>query len=194
MTTRLSATLVLVALAALTGCEAPDRESPIAPDVRLAHVAGLSQASGGGHYLITLGDLELPGTFSFTANQKPNGTTGGQLRYTLDFAGQEVDFRGEVTCLTVDLEEGRAWIGGVVTRNDSEAEPYASGEQFQEGHDIWFRVLDAGEGGGVLDRTTFVGFEGGAGIDTSEEYCELAIWPDDNERTWPVQSGNIQVH
>ena len=192
MTTRASAVLTLVAFVAVAGCDRPEPESPVGPQVRLAQAGGLAHASGGGQYLITLGELVLPGKFSFTATEKPNGTTGGQLRYTLDFLGQEIDFHGEVTCLTVDLDEGRAWIGGVVTRNTSEAEPWASGEIYQEGRDIWFRVLDSGEGHGAVDRTTFVGFEGGAGIITSEEYCDLAIWAENNARTWPV-TGNVQV-
>jgi hypothetical protein len=29
---------------------------------------------------------------------------------------------------------------------------------------------------------------------TSEEYCQLQIWPDGNARTWPVESGNIVIH
>jgi hypothetical protein len=44
-----------------------------------------------------------------------------------------------------------------------------------------------------MDRTTFMGFEGGGGIITSEEYCDLQIWPDENARTSPVTQGDIQV-
>jgi hypothetical protein len=55
-------------------------------------------------------------------------------------------------------------------------------------------VLDLGAGG-EPDRSTFLGFEQPPpGIVTSEEYCELKIWPDDNARTWPVVSGNITIH
>lgn len=193
MNTRPSATLVLAALITVAACEAPADRSPVAPEVRLSHVAGLSQASGGGHYLLTFGAVDLPGKFSFTAVERSDGSADGMFRYTLDFLGQEIDFHGEVTCVTVDLDEGRAWIGGVVTLNQSVAEPFASGEIYQEGRDIWFRVLDSGEGSGAVDRTTFVGFEGGAGIITSQEYCDLAIWAENDARTWPV-TGNVQVH
>lgn len=193
MMSRSSATLALVAFMLMAACDAPETRNPVSPELHLSHVAGLSAASGGGQYLLTLGTADLPGKFSFTAVQKPNGTTGGQLRYTLDFFGQNLEFHGEVTCLNVDLENGRAWIGGVITKNRSEAEPFASDEIFQEGKDIWFRVLDAGEGQGAVDRTTFVGFEGGGGIITSQEYCNTAIWPEGNARTWPV-TGNVQVH
>lgn len=196
MLPRMFATLTLTTLLFTPGCEAPPADGPLAPRLLLSPVspgAETARASGGGHYVLTLGAADLPGTFSFTAQRLPNGATTGQLRYTIDFFGQEIEFHGTVTCLTVDPLEGRAWIGGVVTRNRSEAEPFASGEIFQPGKDIWFRVLDSGEGPNVVDRTTFVGFEGGAGIITSEEYCEVAPWPDDNARTWPVVSGNVQV-
>jgi membrane dipeptidase len=45
------------------------------------------------------------------------------------------------------------------------------------------------------DRTTFVGFEGGGGIQTSAEYCAAQIWPNNppNDRTSPLSAGNIQI-
>lgn len=187
-----SAIIAVSALVVAVGCDAPLSEDPVAPDMSV--VGGeLAQASGGGEYVVTLGSAELPGEFSFTANDLPDGKTTGRLRYVLELFGEHVEFHGEVTCLTVDEEEGRAWVGGDITKNLSVREPYASGEIFQPGKAIWFRVLDAGEGDEPVDRTTFVGFEGGAGIITSQEYCDAAIWPDDNARTWPVTAGNIQV-
>jgi hypothetical protein len=96
-----------------------------------------------------------------------------------------------VTCLAVDAELGRAWVGGVITQNRS-TNPAFTGSIHQVGHDIWFRVLDNGQGQDPADRTSFVGFEGI--IPTSEAYCEMRIWPDGNARTWPVTQGNIQVH
>ena len=56
-----------------------------------------------------------------------------------------------------------------------------------------FRVLDSGEGKNASpDRTTFVGFKGGGGINTSPEYCAARIWPAGDARTWAV-TGNVQV-
>jgi hypothetical protein len=55
------------------------------------------------------------------------------------------------------------------------------------GDDAWFRVLDSDDG----DRSTAMGFAGE--IPTSEEYCELQIWPDNNDRTHPVTSGQITL-
>jgi hypothetical protein len=179
-------------LAALVGLVACEPNSPLEPtgDPQLALAGGPVRATGGGHYL--LGGA-FPGKFSFTAVQtSPDGTATGHLRYTLDFGGP-LDFAGSVTCLAVDADEGRAWIGGVVTRNNSVVEPFASDARFQPGQDIWFRVLDSGEGRSEPDRTTFTGFRGDAGFDTSLEYCAGMPWPDDNARTHPVTAGNIQV-
>ena len=80
-----------------------------------------------------------------------------------------------------------------MTLNKSVREPFASGEIYQPGRDIWFRVLDQGTPGTAGDRTTFVGFEGGAGIITSEEYCAERPWPDGNARTNPLTTGNLNV-
>ncbi len=150
----------------------------------------VASATGGGHFLVA-GSLDV--TFSLSAKQKLNGVANGQFRYSVVLSGQLVEFHGEVICLTVDSANGRAWIGGVVTQNNSE-HPSFTNEINEPGRDVWFRVLDSGEGGAAdMDRSTFLGFEGGGGIITSEEYCEAAIWPDDNERTSPVTQGNIQV-
>lgn len=192
MRSLVSTIIAVSTLVVSVGCDAPVPADPVAP---LMSVVGgeVAQTSGGGEYLVTLGSAELPGEFSFTANKLPNGKTTGQLRYVLELFGEHVEFHGEVTCLTVDEQEGRAWIGGDITKNRSVREPYASGEIFQPGKAIWFRVLDSGEGAESVDRTTFVGFEGDADIITSQEYCDAAIWPDNNDRTWPVTAGNIQV-
>lgn len=183
---------ILLGFGALVACDAPTQLSP-PTEASFSRSADPATATGGGQYLITLGTLELPGDFSFNAIQtSPDGAAEGRLRFTLDFQGEPVEFHGDVTCMTRDLSTGRAWIGGVITRNASVAEPYASGEIFNPGKDIWFRVLDSGEGAMTIDRTTFVGFEGGAGIITSAEYCDVQLWAPGDARTWPV-TGNVQV-
>ena len=83
---------------------------------------------------------------------------------------------------TVDAENRRAWIGGVLTKvssTDPEVGLFA-------GDDAWFRVLDSTDG----DRSTAMGF---AGFESSEAYCAIQIWPDNNERTHPVTEGQIKV-
>lgn len=156
-----------------------------------------AMATGGGHYLLAFGDVDLPGRLSFGAIERANGTVHGQFHIELDLldqlGGGVASFRGQVTCLSVDPELGRAWIGGTITANRSTSDLFRD-DTTEVGDDIWFRVLDAGEGGSVTDRTTFAGFEGGAGIATSQEYCDEAPWPEGDARTHPLTAGNIQVH
>lgn len=145
------------------------------------------------------GTYEIAGTtadFALQARQKEGRQARGTFRHTLVFQGLLIDFDGAVTCMSVDADQGRAWIGGVVTANNSD-HPSFVGEIHQPGRDVWFRVLDTGQGP-EADRTTFLGFEGAGGIITSEEYCQARIWPgppDDepNARTNPVVAGGIKV-
>lgn len=187
---RRSARIVLLAatVIASTGIQAAD--DPIAAvQANDGNHGVVVSTTGGGHYLIG-GSLDV--SFSFSAKQKADGSANGQFRQSVVLSDQLIEFHGSVTCVTVDSVNHRAWIGGVVTKNNSE-HPSFTTDIHQPGRDVWFRVLDSGEGKGDPDRSTFLGFEGGGGIITSQEYCDIAIWPDDNARTSPVTQGNIQV-
>lgn len=144
-------------------------------------------ATGGGHVLFA-GVIDL--TFSFGAVQHSDGRASGSFKHSFVFEGQRIEYWGRVTCVSFDAAEGRAWIGGVLTKVTSTHPAVVE----VPGDDAWFRVLDVAPGGsGEPDRSTFMGFEGSAGIITSEQYCTEMPWPDDNDRTHPVVSGNITV-
>src|ERR1051326_1279459 len=136
----------------------------------------VARASGGGHYdFIPIGG---PVQFAFSAVAHDDGSASGDFHHSAILDGQSIDFHARVTCLSVDTTDGRAWIGGVITENRSESPDFQQAIH-QPGQDIWFRVLDSGEGHNAeADRTTFVGFKGGGGIDTSAQYCAARIWPD----------------
>ena len=158
---------------------------PVTPDVgRPALLAGgvVEKVTGGGRF-----EHPVFGTvtFSFTAIRHADGSVSGQFQqnqFDLGFT-----YKGDVTCFAVDPVNHRAWIAGDLTHS-TDPDPIT-----QVGDDAWFRVLDAGQGASAVDRSTFLGFEGSAGIITSEEYCAVRLWADNNERTWPVQ-GNIEIH
>lgn len=174
------------------GCDNPmaTTEPGLQPDGAVASMAPAS-THGGGHFIISGLDVQ----FAFTAVRiNERGTAVGNARHSVELGGELVEFHTSVTCMTVDRENGRAWIGGVITRNAS-THPSFTGAVNEVGDDIWFRVVDYGEGAAAeqLDRATFVGFEGGAGIITSEEYCTTQPWPAGDDRTNPVTEGNIQV-
>jgi hypothetical protein len=149
-----------------------------------------SSTSGSGDFLV-LGTM--PGSFTYEAIVDDAGAAKGTFHYELIFQGQLADFDGEVTCVTFDAATNRAWIGGVVTANRSVHPSYTT-PRTQVGEDIWFRVVDYGEGSSDPDdRTTFVGFAGDRDIPTSAAYCALQPWVDGDVSTWPVVEGNLQV-
>lgn len=146
-------------------------------------------ASGKGQYLVA-GALETE--FKMEARRHADGSATGNFFHSFVYQDERVEFSGDVTCLSVDPETGRAWIGGTVTINNSEHEQFTQ-EIHKVGRDIWFRVLDTGEDSEEPDRSTFVGFEGSADIITSEQYCEKRIWPEDNARTGAFTEGGVEV-
>jgi hypothetical protein len=154
--------------------------------------ARMISATGGGKYLFQ-GVVEV--NFAFGAIQKADGKALGRFHQKFVNGDFLVDVAGEVTCMAVDPVKHRAWIGGVITRNAS-TDPSLTGEIFQPGHDVWFRVVDYGEGSqsSQPDRTTFLGFENNPTTKSSEQYCAEKLWPEGDLRTWPVVAGNIQVH
>jgi hypothetical protein len=163
-------------------------------------LGGVAQAGGGTLTAGTSGSgtYSLQGTtptdFDYAAFAHANGAVGGQLHVSTVFQGFAIDFTGDVTCVTDDPATGRAWIGGVITANNSTHASFTT-PRTQVGEDIWFRVVDYGEGAAAAaDRATFVGFEGDAGFLTSAAYCAGQPWPELDARTWPVTDGNIQVH
>jgi hypothetical protein len=145
-------------------------------------VGGLPRSTGGGSFLF---GGAIPMQFSFAAVAHADGSATGSFHHFYEDGGFTYEFWGEVTCVTfatVDDENRRAWIGGVLTKvssTDPEVGLFA-------GDDAWFRVLDSTDG----DRSTAMGF---AGFESSEAYCAIQIWPDNNERTHPVTEGQIKV-
>lgn len=186
------ASAAATAALSFASCDVP--HEPTGPEPSLNRSGVSATANGGGEFLITLLG-GFPGQFAMSNVQvdPATGAATGRFHLSLDFIDGLIEFHGRTTCLTVDGENGRAWIGGVVTQNNSVDADWRQ-DRHLPGRDIWFRVVDYGQGADAQgDRMTFAGFEGDAGIITSAEYCEAMIWPDNDERTWPVTNGNIQV-
>lgn len=172
--------LALLALPACTDSPGPDIAGPGAlADV---HEGVQEKVSGGGQFVHPVFGTVA---FSFVAIRHSDGSVSGHFQQNQFDVG--FTYKGAVTCFAVDQENHRAWIGGDLTFSN-DPDPIT-----EIGDDAWFRVLDVGDGTPVVDRSTFLGFEGGAGIITSEEYCAARIWAPDNDRTWPV-NGNIKIH
>jgi len=176
---------LFVSLLATIGAGACDQPvQPIAPSLNVQQIAdGSIQVTGGGQFEHpTLGTV----TFSVTGTQDVEGKAKGRFQQHWRFA--DVTFKGDVICLAVDLVNRRVWVGGVLTHsNDPDPNP-----DFQPGGHAWFRGLDLPAGRGEPDRLTFLGFRGSAGIETSPEYCQVRLWADNNDRTWPI-TGNLTI-
>jgi hypothetical protein len=184
--------LTIIAAAALAAaCESPTPSGLARIDAPAEASRDVVASTSGG------GKAELPPGFSllefaYNAKAHADGSASGQFRQFYESADGTVDFHGSVTCVTFDPVNNRAWIGGVVTQNRS-TDPAAQTPIHQVGKDAWFRVVDDGEGKSSVDRTTVLGFEGSAGIETSPEYCAAQLWRPANANAWVVVAGNIQV-
>ena len=165
---RISAVLVLAAMLATAPSSA-------------AGANGEARTVGGGSFLFA---GVIPMQFSFAAVAHANGSASGSFHHFYADGGFSYEFWGEVTCVTFDAANPqRAWIGGVLTKVSTD-DPDVG---LAAGDDAWFRVLDSADG----DRSTSMGFVGA--IESSEAYCAMQIWPDDNARTHPVTEGQIKV-
>lgn len=134
-----------------------------------------------------------PASLEFSAVQHKDGNVTGEFHMVRQRAGFTVDFTGNVTCVSIDRVNHRAWIGGVVTANNSN-DPNHSLAIHQVGRDVWFRVQDNGEGSdAAADRSSVLGFEGAGGVITSAEYCQRQLWAAGNANAFELVSGNIQV-
>ena len=186
--------LVVIPIVTAVGCDTATVSEPLrGPAIALSASAASGvelSSSGGGHYFLqNTFDVQ----FAYTAKERADGTVQGEFHESLLLDGETVAFRGDVICMAVDAVNHRAWIGAVITENTS-THPSFQEWYHQPGEDVWFRVVDYGEGSDAPpDRKTFMGFENTPGIPSSEVYCQLQIWPADDARTWPVTEGNIQV-
>jgi len=176
---------MLAAIGLACGPMAPEgSKSDTEPHGSQMNVGVLEEVTGGGQFVHPVFGTV---TFSFVAIRHGDGGIAGHFLQNQHDLGFE--YGGAVTCFAVDQANHRAWIGGVLTRSN-DPDPVT-----EIGDEVWFRVLDVGQGGTEPDRSTFFGFNQGVPpFDTSENYCAAQPWPDDNARTWPVVSGNIKIH
>ena len=193
----LSPTLAGILL--LGACDAaPEAIGPEpAPLALSAHADGVTaHASGGGHFFGQF-FFGVPVRFAFTAIQRDpaTGDADGRYHFSSTVNGQAIEIQGRITCMTVDPENpGRAWMGGVITKNESE-HPFYTGPTSQVGRDSWFRVVDYGEGANASqpDRASLAFVEPTGGFTSARDFCDARLWFPEDRITNPLLSGNIQV-
>jgi hypothetical protein len=181
----------------LSGCEAPEVIGP-AQATRASSVQASGtkvSASGGGHFLGQF-FFGVPVQFGFTAVQRDaSGDADGSYHFSAAVNGQAIEIHGRITCMTTDpANPNRAWMGGVITKNESE-HPLFTGPTSQVGRDSWFRVVDYGEGTNASqpDRATFVFVEPTGGFTSARAFCDSRLWFPEDRVTNPLLHGNIQV-
>lgn len=188
---RLTPVLVL----ALAACAGEARDSVTAPQASMNQGNGVDlHVQGAGAIDFTAAGAGL-GDFQFVAHRKADGSVSGHFRQRRFRADGVVDFRGDVTCVTVDPAfPGRARIAGVVTENNSTSPAFLT-ENHQVGDDVWFRVTDGSQGLDPADASTSYGFKPTL-VNTSAEYCALPFTglPAWNPGSiFPLAQGTINV-
>lgn len=163
----------LTCLLGLAAC-GPDTDPVLAPDLAAGGIPPhVASASGAGHFFNEAVGVQVRD--EFTARSDSDGTVTGEYQR---IAGAAI-IHGTVTCLTVVGNE--AWVGGTIDR--AAFTPVAIGSEFV------FRVVDNGEGQGVLDLFSRVAFNQPAG--TAAAFCETGADP---IPLTPIErQGNVQV-
>ena len=190
---RLSFIVLAVGIAA---CEGARTVQPAMREMSAAFANSMQSvvAHVNGEGVVNVG---VPMYFTMTALLREDGSATGEAFHNAPLNGTVIEFRTRVTCVSFDPVNKRAWIGGVIVENNS-TDPARMQPRNAVGRDIWWRVVDYGDGGsGTPDRSTFLGFTGDANIQTSAEYCAVKPWPGpadglpQDARTAPLISGNI---
>ena len=188
--TSLAALLLLGA-----GCGTATDDSITAPPISLNQGNGVVlTVQGAGLVDFTAANAGFA-EFQFIAHRRSDGTVTGHFRQSRDTPAGTVDFRGIVTCVTIDPAfPGRARIGGVVTENNSTNPSFLTGNH-DVGDDVWFRVTDSDGGLDAADASTSYGFVPTL-VGSSAAYCALPFTglPAWNPASiFPLKQGTIQV-
>lgn len=189
---------VVTGILLVGGCDkTPEVFDPEALPAPSTHVPGVTAtASGGGHFHNPAFGVDVQ--FAFTAVQLDHsGAATGTYHFTAtSLTGLAIDVRGRISCMTTDpTNPGRAWMGGLITKNESE-HPVFTGETSRVGRDGWFRVVDYGEGSNAAqpDRATMIFFEPAGGFTNAADFCDSQLWFAGDRLTNPLLNGAVQVN
>jgi len=181
----MAAGLVLASL--VSGCAADTvPTSSVSVDVTPRLASGsqvVTQVVGSGHVMRNLGAGDELTTFSYSALGRADGSASGQFQY--NFRAADFSMHGTVSCVSIAGNQG--WVGGNITQIHS-GDP---ADQALVGTEVWWRVIDNGQGAGALpDQTTSLLLARRGGTITSESWCR------DQPPLAPARDvlhGNIQV-
>jgi hypothetical protein len=177
MTSR-SRGLIMTGIAIWASCAVP-----VEPLTSAAVSPVVAQVVGSGHVMRNLGAGDELTTFSYSAVARADGTAQGEYEY--HFRAADFLIHGSVTCASVSGNAG--WVGGVIDSIVS-ADP---ADQALVGTEIWWRVVDNGEGANeAADQTTSLLFAVPGLPITAASWCANQ---DVRGVMRDVLAGNIQV-
>lgn len=141
----------------------------------------IESMTGSGHFTGSNGEFV---SFAHNAVKHADGTVTGN--YVIHLRSLDTVIRGPITCLAV--VGNHAWAGGIAETVRSDNPNIAA----LEGQDMWFQVIDNGEGANdPPDITTSTGIAPvGSAPGQAQAYCDAMPQP-----RFPlvVEKGNIQV-
>lgn len=151
----------------------PEAAAIRGPQIDLAELEALKDVVatvfGKGKYVNTAG-LEV--AFSFDANLHEDGRGSGEFHHVSKSDAGTVDLRGPITCLAIDEQERRAWMGGSLSSNASTHPDYAE-DRFGTDAPVRFRILESAEGPESPGLISDLDVGGAAAAD----FCAGKAWP-----------------
>ena len=124
--------------------------------------------------------------FMFDAELDAAGRAKGFFQHKGSYGEDRIDLGGDVTCAGFDHPEGRAWIAGVVTSNDSTA-AIASPDALPVKGIVGFVVEDAS-----VALAEHIQFPQRLESDkAARAFCESRVWPADG--VYPLTNGTLGV-
>ena len=108
--------------------------------------------------------------FRFSISEYQNGTVEGWFEKSSAVAAGTIDIDADVTCVVLDSEADRGWVGGKIKRNASTNPLYAGAI----GTDVWFWF--AGNSSSPLPPVITGPVLRSGDIRTAEDFCEKQPW------------------
>ncbi len=115
-------------------------------------------------------------SFMYDAELDGAGRSKGFFRHQGTYGDGRIDLAGDVTCVGFDHPEGRAWVAGIVTSNDSTVD-FANADTLPVNGVVGFVVEDAS-----VALTAHIQFPQplkGKADKAARKFCDKRAWPSD---------------
>lgn len=127
-------------------------------------------------------------SFIYDAELDDAGQASGFFRHQGSYGDGKIDLSGQVSCVSFDHPEGRAWIAGTVSANNSTTD-FANNKTLPVGSIVGFVVEDASVA--ITGSIEFPRRLTGKEETSAQRYCEARKWPTGGLNT--VTAGTLGV-